>query len=246
MNTDLTTATDDDLARLAEAMRDNNEFIGLPLKFKKGKWYVQPEKQVLNEVRPEDKFTVDVLSYANGWIKWVDKRPSIRHVYRPIDGWILPMRERLPDLDHEDWPLDSMSGKRKDPWQEHHQLVLKDKNNELLTWAATSYYGIKGMRKFIEEFTRGARDHRGEMPVVTLGQAIEKSQNYGDIPSPRLIITDWQAFGEGAAPRGAPGVQRLPSAAAISVQSHKQIEADFSASDEPVERRAEYDDEIPF
>ena len=235
MSTELATTTDEDLARLAEAARDSNEFIGMPLKFKKGKWYTQPEKGVLNEVTG-DKFAVDVLSYANGWVKWQDKRPVIKHVYRPIDGWILPVRERLPDLDHESWPMDAMSGKRKDPWQEHHQLVMKDKAGELATWAATSYYGIKGMRRFIEEFTRLARDHRGKMPIVTLDSHIEKSQNYGDIPSPKLVIVDWKPFGDGASPSGAPGTRQLPNVSAITAENYKVIEAQPS----------DMDDEIPF
>ena len=67
----------------------------LALKFVKGKWKTYADKDAPEVVGNTESFAVDVLSYANGWVKWENKRPVHKYVFRPIDGWILPTKDKL-------------------------------------------------------------------------------------------------------------------------------------------------------
>lgn len=216
---------DDDLAAIAGAARDllTSDFVGIPLRFIKGPWFKLPEKDKRVKVGATKYFTVDVLSYACGWIQWLNRKPVQKHIYRPIDGFILPMRERLPDRDKSKWPLDK-DGKRSDPWQENHQLVMKNiATGELLTWTTTSWYGRKAIGRLLDLYAREAKQHPSMMPVVTLSSHEESSIDYGLIPAPTLTVVDWKAFGDGAAPPGsrstAPSLERLRPMLAIANRS---------------------------
>ena len=162
------------------------------------------------KVGATDTFAVDVPSYACGWLQWLNRRPVQKYIYRPIDGFILPTRDRLPDRDKSKWPVDPKDGKRSDPWQENHQIVMKDlTTDELLTWTTTSWYGKKAIGRLIDLYAREAKSHAGLMPVVTLSTRDELSPDYGLIPAPVLAVVDWQAFGAGAAPPGSPATLPL-------------------------------------
>ena len=198
--------SDADLVALAAAARSLlvGDFVGTPLRFVKGLWFKLPAKNQRVKVGATDTFVSDMWSYACGWLEWRDRKPVQKHIYRPIDGFILPTRDRLPDRDKSKWPLDK-DGKRSDPWQENHQLVLKDcTTDELVTWTTTSWYGRKALGRLLDLYAREAKKHPGLMPVVALSTRDESSSDYGLIPAPVLTVVDWKAFGEGAAPPGSP------------------------------------------
>ena len=162
---------DADLLALAGAARGLlvGDFVGIPLKFTKGPWFKLPAKDQKVQVGATDTFVVDALSYACGWVQWLNRKPVQKHICRPVDGFILPARERLPDRDKSRWPLDPKDGKRTDPWQENHQIVMKDlATDELLSWTTTSWYGRKAIGRLIDTYAREAKSHPGLMPVVTL------------------------------------------------------------------------------
>ena len=43
---------------------------------------------------------------------------------RRVDGWINPLRDRMPENDRDKWPLDD-KGEPRDPWQEYSTLVFR-------------------------------------------------------------------------------------------------------------------------
>ena len=200
-----------DLVALAGAARSLlvGDFVGTPLRFVKGPWFKLPAKNQRVKIGATDTFAADVPSYACGWLQWLNRKPVQKYIYRPIDGFILPTRDRLPDRDKSKWPLDK-DGKRSDPWQENHQIVMKDlATDELLTWTTTSWYGRKAIGRLIDLYTREAKSHAGLMPVVTLSTKDKSSPDYGLIPAPVLTVVDWKAFGAGAAPPGSPATLPL-------------------------------------
>jgi hypothetical protein len=91
---------DADVAALAAEARELTEDIriGDDLKFKKGKWakIIGDEE---TKVNPTTTFAVDMRSYKRGWIKWLDRKPVLKIIARPIDGFLSPPRDRLPDRD---------------------------------------------------------------------------------------------------------------------------------------------------
>jgi hypothetical protein len=220
-----------DIAALAGAARDLNtgDFVGIPLRFSKGPWFKIPAKNQRVRVGDTDPFAVDMRSDACGWIQWVNKKPVQKYIFRPIDGFVLPTRDRLPDQDKSRWPLDK-DGKRSDPWQENHQFVFKDlTTDELVAWTTTSWYGRKAVGRLLDLYAREARKHPGLMPVVTLSAKDEVSPDYGLIPAPVLAVVDWRAFGDGAAPPGS----RASAPSLDRVRPMLAIEHDASPANDP-------------
>jgi hypothetical protein len=249
--------TDDDLEKLGNACHDPNDFVGRPLKFTKGQWTVDMGKNEPEvKVGEAERWIVDPLSYANGFVKWIDRRPLVKAVFRPIDGWVMPLRDNLPDRDESRWPWDSKLGQGKDPWQETHKIVLKgvglaELDDGLVTWTSTSYYGSKAMQKLIKDFVGAARKHPGMMPVVTLGVETKRT-SFGDVEAPVLTIVDWHPFGDGASPPGQRNA--IPQSAAMLMFRRPEsvgIEApdntiDAEVTEDKKPRRDDFDDEIPF
>jgi hypothetical protein len=266
MTNDLTTNDDTDIAALSGAA-DNiatSEFVGIPLKFKKGKWLKVLDKNKTIEVGGGETFIVDMKSYACGWIKWQDKKPTHKFVYRPIDGWTMPVRERLPDQDADQWP--SPNGKPQDPWQEIHQFVLKCRHemtddsgvilNDMLTWTTVSYYGRKAVKGLLKAYAKEAKKNAGKMPVVLLKYKIETSPSYGDIDAPLFDIIEWQEFGNGASPPGEPRLHETKHLAALRAAApDEDSDQDDLVDVTPIRpakqkmlasRSSDMDDEIPF
>jgi hypothetical protein len=250
--------TDEDLARLGSAVRDPDEFVGRPLKFAKGQWTIDMGKGNPEvKIGADERWIVDCRSYANGYVKWIDRRPLVKAVFRSIDGWIMPPRENLPDRDESRWPWDSKLGKGKDPWQETHKIVCKrvergELDDGLVTWTTTSYYGLKAMQKIVDTFVGAARKHPGMMPVVTL-DTTTRHTSFGEVEAPMLTIVDWHPFGDGASPPGqrnaipqsaAMLMFRQPEMVAIAAPDNT-IDAEVIENKKPL-RRADCDDEIPF
>jgi hypothetical protein len=259
MTNDLTTNDNADIAALNNAAENisTGEFVGIPLKFKKGEWLKILDKKRTLKVTEDEPFIVDTKSYANGWIKWESGRPTHKFVYRPIDGWIMPVRERLPDTDESLWPR--LDGKPQDPWQENHQIVLKSLHetmddetgvilDDLLTWTATGYFARKALKKLIKDYARDAKKHPGQMPVVLLKVKLANT-SFGELEVPVFEIIDWREFGDDGAPPGSPGLHDTTHLAALRAALPDE-ESDNDLVDvtpaRPAIAKRDMDDEIPF
>jgi hypothetical protein len=212
---------DADLVALAAEARDLTDDIrvGDDLRFKKGKWAKTIGDEVL-KIGATTSFAVDMRSYKRGWIEWRDRKPVRKFIGRPIDGFFSPMRNRLPDLDESGWPTDAR-GAPQDPWQENFLIVMRDlSDGRLCTWTTTSWYGSKALGALLNVYTRAAKQHPEQMPVVLLSSETKPTTNYGDVEAPVLKVIDWQPFGDGAAP---PGMRNLPPPALPPVQQVQQV-----------------------
>jgi len=164
--------------------------VGDDLRFTKGKWHkIVGKKDVA--VSATTSFAVDMRSYRRGWIKWIDKKPVFKGIGRPVDGFVSPKRNQLPDRDKSEWPTE------QDPWQETFYVVMRD-----LVETVTSYYGSKALGALLKVYTREAREHPGLMPVVLLSSETKETVDYGDVEAPVLTVADWKDFGPDAAPPG--------------------------------------------
>jgi hypothetical protein len=234
-----------DLAALTNAARElaQSDIIGLPLKFAKGRWLIKLSKEEEHEVTATETFVVDPISYAEGWYKWKDKKPVVKIIGRRVDGFISPPRSALLDQHERHWPVGPKGP--EDPWQEVQLLLLKDlATDELLTWTNNTWGGRRyGLGEFLDAYVAGAKQHPGEDPIVLL-QSWERPTDWGKIPTPRLKIVSWQAFGEGRTPPGDPARASLmretllalpkPSAAPAAANKAQRVSVD------------DMNDEIPF
>jgi hypothetical protein len=194
---------DADLVALAAEARELTDDIpvGDGLRFKKGKWLKTVSEKAI-QISATTPFAVDMRSYKRGWLKWVDRKPVYKVIGRPIDGFLSPVRDRLPDRGETRWPTDAR-GVPQDPWQENFSIVMRDLSDDrLCTWTTTSWYGSKALGALLNKYTREAKQHPDQMPVVTLSSETKQTMNYGDVEAPVLTIVDWQLFGDGAAPPG--------------------------------------------
>jgi hypothetical protein len=237
----LTIVNDADLAALAAAARDlqQNDFVGLPLKFAKGKWLVKDGDKTA-ELKDGDRFIVDVLSYSEGWTRWQDRKPTHRFLARRVDGFISPPRHVLPEADKKTWPAGPKGS--TDPWQEEQRIVLRNMaTGQLVTWSSGSYGGRIALAALLDAFAAESKQHPGHMPVVELS-SYARATDYGPTPTPQLEIVDWQPFGEGASPPGNPA--RLTA----TRQALEAMRAEVLALPPPAKtvRDGDLDDEIPF
>jgi hypothetical protein len=160
---------DADVAALAAEARElTEEFrVGDDLRFKKGKW----TKTLLGtdeEIRigPTDTFAVDVLSYKRGWIEWRNRKPVRKLIARPVDGFVSPMRSRLPDNDKSKWPRDE-KGTPQDPWQENFIVVMRHlTDGRLCTLTLTGWYGPKALGALLKIYARDQKKHAGGAGVI--------------------------------------------------------------------------------
>jgi hypothetical protein len=167
--TELASINDNDAAALTALARElqPSDLIGLLLKFVKGKWFILESKENEREVGAVDTFVVDPISYAEGWIKWENKKPAAKLYARRVDGWIAPSRNALPDQDQSRWPVNAQGP--QDPWQRVQYFLLKDlATGELLTWQSTTYGGSGGIGEFLDEWAKNFKNHPGEDPIVLL------------------------------------------------------------------------------
>jgi hypothetical protein len=235
INTETLAQFETDIATLAAEARDLTEDtrVGDDLRFKKGKW----KKTIGDEetkISDTTTFVIDMRSYKRGWIKWVDRKPAHKIIARPIDGFVSPPRDRLPDQDESQWPRDAR-GNASDPWQENFLIVMRDLSDDrLCTWTTTSWFGQKALGALLDLYVRDQKKHPDQMPVVLLSSETKTTMNYGDVEAPVLNVVDWQAFGEGAAP---PGMRNLPQPKLPVVQE---------LLPPPQSLGAEMSDEIPF
>ena len=84
------------------------------------------------------------------------------------DGFNMPKREELGDLDQADWPA-GLSGAPEDPWQHHIYLVLQHADTaELFTFATSSMTGRRAVGNLLRHYDRMRRTHPNELPVIKL------------------------------------------------------------------------------
>jgi hypothetical protein len=232
---------DADLAVLA-ATGDQlaGDFVGTPLRYEKGKWFKQLAKDKRTEIAPGAEFSVDVLSYAHGYIKWEKRKRVFKALGRPIDGFRLPARNQLPDQDEDRWPVNS-KGQQEDPWVQTHQVTMRDCSDDtLVTWVTTSWGGRQALGALLKTYAREAKKHSNLMPVVQIASREEQNPDFGPILKPVLQIIDWRAFGEDAAPAGDPTapLPTLPTQTSVVVPMQRNAK--------PVSLGDDMDDDIPF
>ena len=82
------------------------------------------------------------------------------------DGFVLPSRESLGDLDHAQWEQ-GLDGKPADPWQHQIAIVLqKCESGELFTFTTSSNTGRRAVGNLLRIYDR-LRD-KDEVPLVKL------------------------------------------------------------------------------
>jgi hypothetical protein len=104
-----------------------------------------------------------------GWIKFgAEGEPPIRVQGLHYDGFIMPERESLGNLDQSEWP-EGLNKQPADPWQHQICLVLQDRETgELFTFATSSISGRRAVGNLLRHYERLRKSHPDTYPAVHL------------------------------------------------------------------------------
>ena len=147
-----------------------SNIVGELIKFIKGTYYAGPDQK---EIELGTKMIVNGDSMKLGWQLWSDERVVDYVMGELVKGFQPPKREELsfpPDVKtgkNAEWPLDD-NGNPSDPWRYTVQVLMKDMDGELYTFAIGSKGGRSAIGKLCLAWSQKMREGFNVYPVVEL------------------------------------------------------------------------------
>lgn len=143
-----------------------------------------------------------------GWIKFSQEEgvPPEKHAGLLYDGYRMPPRESLGDLDPAEWPA-GLSGEPEDVWLHQQNLVLQQVDTrELFTFSTTSKTGRRAVGNLLRHFDRMRRTTPDDVPIVRLkaGGFQHKDDRIGWVPTPLFAVVGRAPRDDAAKPETAP------------------------------------------
>ena len=166
-----------------------------------------------NKTVPEDaEFVLLAEETQIGWLKFAGagEAPE-RHMGLLFDGFEMPSRKSLGDLDPTAWEL-GLDNQPADPWQHQINIVLQSTaTNELYTFSTSSKTGGAQFGNMLRHFERMQRTRPGELPVVRLGKGgyQHKDARVGWVDTPVFVVVG-RAPRDGAAKSDNPLSDPIP------------------------------------
>jgi hypothetical protein len=168
--------------------------VGRMIKFgKEGSFITSDDGEEVPEVA---EFTALCDETLVGWVKFNGEgEPPDRVMGLLYDGFVMPPRESLGDLDETKWQ-EGLDGQPADPWQHHQYLVLQDtKTLELFTFVTSSKTGRRAVGNLLRHFNRTRKSHPDELPVVRLrtGGFQHRDDRIGFVNTPVFVVCGRQS-----------------------------------------------------
>jgi hypothetical protein len=163
--------------------------VGRMIKFsKEGKFVTHDDGEAINE---NVDFTALCDQTLIGYIKFgAEGEPPDRVMGLLYNGFVMPARETLGDLDTTKWEL-GLDGKPADPWQHHVYLVLqRGDTGELFTYVTSSTTGRRAIGNLLRHYDRIRKSHPDEYPVVRLklGGFQHRDERVGWVDTPVFAV----------------------------------------------------------
>jgi hypothetical protein len=137
-----------------------------------------------------------------GWIKFNgDGEPPTRITGLLSDGFRMPARDTLGDLDEAQWPT-GLSGRPEDPWKSQAALPLQNAaTKEMITFVTTSTTGRRAVGNLLRHYDRMKRTNPHDVPVVRLKPSgfNHRDDRIGWVATPSFVVV-------GKAPRDSAAV----------------------------------------
>ena len=106
----------------------------------------------------------------------------------PYDGYDVPARESLGDLDPDEWP-DGLDGKPSDPWLLQMLLPLQNiETSEVFCFQTTSPTGRTAVGTLMRAYNRMRKTSPGEVPIVQLKPSSYEHRTFGTVNIPCFVI----------------------------------------------------------
>ena len=162
---------------------------GKLIKFsKEGKFVIS---ETGDEISAVDDFIALCDETLIGWIKFNDDgAPPDRAQGLLYDGFVMPSRASLGDLDEQQWP-NGLNGQPADPWQHQVCLVLQSPaTQELFTFATSSQTGRRAVGNLLRHYDRMRRTDSESYPVVRLKPSgfAHRDERVGCVPVPAFAV----------------------------------------------------------
>ena len=162
---------------------------GRLIKFTKDGVYITVDDE--KEVPESAEFILLADDTLIGWIRFngVGEAPE-RQMGLLFDGFELPARESLGDLDPAQWDL-GLDNQPQDPWLHQHNIVLQNvETNELFTFSTTSKTGRRAVGNLLRHYERMQRTRPDELPVIRLGKGgfQHKDTRVGFVSTPVFVV----------------------------------------------------------
>jgi hypothetical protein len=139
-----------------------------------------------NNVPLGTEYIAHVTKWARGWTKFVDGVPSDQRLGLVVDGFKIPDRAELGDLDVSEWDV-GPDGRPRDPWVRQSYLPLENrKTGEIITFVS----GSKGGATAIADLAALTARNNGE-PIVRLSSGAYRHKVYGRIAVPEFTVIGW-------------------------------------------------------
>jgi hypothetical protein len=161
---------------------------GPPIKFdgKAGKFVMSGDGQAISDAT---RYIALIPEMWNGYIKFNGEGEQPTRVGGlPYDGYEMPLRESLGDLDPNEWPI-GLNEKPSDPWL--HQVLIPLQNaetKEIVTFGTTSVTGRTAVGALLRSYNRMRRSNPDEVPIIQLRASSYEHRTYGKVNIPSFVI----------------------------------------------------------
>src|SRR5262245_26164785 len=124
---------------------------------------------------------------AISWLKFNEDGEAPERIQGLLyDGFRMPSRNELGDLDESKWP-EGLDGRRSDPWLHQISIVLQRLDTgELFTFSTTTNTGRRACGTLLRHYDRIRREGQGALPIVRLtsGQFKHRDSRIGQVSVP--------------------------------------------------------------
>jgi hypothetical protein len=182
-----------------------SSFVGALVKFSKdGKFVISESGE---EISADKDFIALCDETLVGWIKFNGQgEPPDRVMGLRYDGFVMPERETLGDLDPRDWPA-GLDGQPADPWQHQICLVLQDREAlEMYTFSTSSISGRRAIGNLLRHYERLRKSDPDTYPIVRLkaGGFNHRDPRVGWVNTPTFAVVGRAPKASAAKPDSSP------------------------------------------
>jgi hypothetical protein len=154
---------------------------------KEGKFVVSADGTEIDESKD---FIFQADQTLIGYVRFNQEGPPDRVMGLLYEGFVMPPRETLGDLNESTWEL-GLDGKPADPWQHHVYAVLQDPaTSALYTFDAASKTARRAVGVLLRHYDRQMRTHPDTYPVVRLKRSgfNHRDQRVGWVHVPAFAV----------------------------------------------------------
>jgi hypothetical protein len=147
-------------------------------------------KDTQEEISPETDWIARVPDTFITWVKFRKDEPPVYVGGLLFEGFVLPPRDTLGDLDQAEWAL-GLSGMPEDVWKNQIYLVLEHADtHEVITFVTGSKTGRNAVGSLLRHYERMRKTHPNDLPVVRLkvGGFNHKDERIGWVPTPVFVV----------------------------------------------------------